>query len=120
MKKFLFALLVVAISLTFALPALAEGEHTCDHDATTIASLHHCLMHAAGEGHIDNPGVVRSLTAKVDAAQAAADRGQSDVAIRQLHAFLSEVNAQAGKHIDAEHAGHLAEHATAVIASLGS
>lgn len=119
MKKFLFALLVVAISLMFALPAFAEGDHTCDHDATTIVSLHHCLMHAAEAGHISNAGVAKSLMAKVEAAQAAADRGQTDVAINNLQAFVNEVNAQAGKHIDAEHALHLVEHAGKVIAGLG-
>lgn len=119
MKKFLFALLVVVISLTFALPAFAEGKPTCDHDATTITSLHHCLMHAAEAGHISNAGIARSLMAKVDAAQAAADRGQTDVAVNTLQAFVNQVNAQAGKHIDAEHAAHLVGHAQKVIAGLG-
>jgi hypothetical protein len=35
-----------------------------------------------------------------------------------LQAFIQNVEAQAGKHIVAEHAGHLVEHATMVIAAL--
>ena len=43
--------------------------------------------------------------AKLDAAQAAFDRGQTHVAVNLLNAFINEVNAQSGKHIAADHAG---------------
>ena len=92
---------------------------TCDHTGTTIASLHHCVGHAYDMGHITNKGVANSLLAKLDAAQAALDRGQPGVAVNLLHAFINEVNAQAGKHIVADHAGHLVEHARNVITALG-
>ena len=41
------------------------------------------------------------------------------MAVNLLRAFTNEVNAQAGKHIAADHAGHLVEHAQKVIAALG-
>ena len=85
----------------------------------TIESLHHCVMHAYDMGHITNKGVSASLLTKLDAAQAALDRGQSGVAANLLHAFINEVNAQAGKSIAAEHAGHLVDHAQNVIKALG-
>ena len=92
---------------------------TCNHDGATIASLHHCVMHAVDMGHITNAGVATSLMAKLDAAQAAVDRGQTDVAINLLNAFVNEVKAQSGKFIVADHAGHLVMHAQMVIMVLG-
>jgi hypothetical protein len=111
------ALLLVVISLAFPSLALAEDEHGCVHEPT-VAALHHCVHHAAEAGHIDNPGVTKSLLAKLDAAQNALDRGQTDVAINNLQAFINAVEAQAGKHIVAEHAEHLVGHANEVIAAL--
>jgi hypothetical protein len=119
MKRLLPILSIVAMLLLLAAPAFAAEDHTCDHSGTTIESLHHCVMHAYDMGHIDNKGVANSLMAKLDAAQAALDRGQPGVAVNLLHAFVNEVNAQAGKHIAAEHAGHLVEHAQNVISALG-
>jgi len=118
MKKILSVVVIVVALLTMAAPAFANEEHTCDHSATTIESLHHCVMHAFDMGHIAKAGVSDSLLAKLDAAQAAMDRGQPGVAIRLLYAFINEVNAQAGKSIGADHAAHLVEHAQNVIAGL--
>jgi len=84
----------------------------------TITSLIACVQHAAETGDIDNQGVANSLLVKLDAAQAAFERGQSSVAIHQLEAFIHEVQAQAGKHIDATHAEHMIMHAQAVIDAL--
>jgi hypothetical protein len=70
-------------------------------------------------GHITNKGVANSLPVKLDAAQAALDRGQPGVAVNLLRAFTNEVNAQAGKHIVADHAVHLVEHVQMVITALG-
>jgi hypothetical protein len=100
-------------------PVLAAEAMTCDHTGTTIASLHDCVMHAYDMGHITNKGVANSLMSRLDAAQAALDRGKAGVAINQLRAFTNEVNAQAGKHIVADHAPHLVEHARNVITALG-
>lgn len=110
-------LLLVVISLAFPTLAFASDEHGCVHEST-VQSLHHCVVHAAEAGHIDNPGVTKSLLAKLDAAQAALDRVQEDVAVNILQAFIQNVEAQAGKHIVAEHAEHLVMHATEVIIAL--
>lgn len=90
----------------------------CDHDMATIESLHHCVMHAAEMDHITNQGVANALMSKLDAAQAALDRGQPAVAADILQAFMHQVEAQSGIHIDPEHAAHLIEHAQRVVAAL--
>ena len=116
MKLRLIALIAVALLLISARPALADDMTTCD--TPTIAALQTCVQHAAEMGHIDNNGIVGSLNAKLDAAQAALDRGQPAVAVNILSAFVNEVQAQAGRHIDAEHAAHMVMHAQTVIAAL--
>lgn len=118
MRRLLPILSMVAFLLLLAAPAFAAEDHTCDHNGDTVESLHHCVMHALEMEHINNPGVANSLMAKLDAAQAALDRGQTGVAINLLQAFINQVNAQAGIHIDAEHAGHLVAHAEHVILTL--
>ena len=86
----------------------------------TIESLHHCVRHAAEMQHIDNDGIARSLEAKLEAAQAAQDRGQTEVSVRLLRAFIREADAQAGNHVEAEHADHMIQHALLVIEALQS
>lgn len=113
----LCVLLLVVISLAFPALAFASDEHGCTHEST-VQSLHHCVVHAAEAGHIDDPGVTTSLLAKLDAAQAALDRGQTEVAVNILQAFIQDVEAQAGKHIVTEHAEHLVTHTTEVITAL--
>lgn len=122
MKGILSAITVVAgllVSLLAAGPVRAQPPmmDTCPHEAT-VASLRTCVQHAADEGVIDNRGVAGSLLAKLDAAQAAVERGQPAVAVEVLAAFVREVEAQAGKHIASPHAEHLAMHARMVIAAL--
>jgi hypothetical protein len=112
------AVILVLASLLLATPVLASDEHGCAHDPT-VQSLRDCVVHAAHAGHIDNQGITRSLLAKLDAAQAALDRGQPAVAVNNLNAFVRAVQAQAGKHIAAEHAAHLVMHAQEVIDALG-
>jgi len=80
--------------------------------------LEACVQHAADQGFIDNQGVTNSLFAKLGAAQAAFDRGQTGTAINLLNAFINEVQAQAGKHIDQMHAEHMVMHAQMVIRAL--
>jgi len=116
MRAFLVVLAVLTLGLFGPRPAAATGMDLCNE--TTIQSLHHCVMHAYEMGHITSSGVVTSLLAKLDAAQQALDRGQPTTAIHQLQAFIREVRAQAGQHIDAEHAGHMYEHAEMVISAL--
>lgn len=106
------------ISLLLATPVLASDGHDCVHEPT-LQALRDCVVHAAHAGHIDNQGVTQSLLAKLDAAQAALDRGQPAVAVNNLKAFVRAVEAQSGQHIVAEHAAHLAMHAQQVIDTLG-
>ncbi len=56
--------------------------------------------HKVGRGGIDNDGIMKSLLAKADAAEAAMARGDNAVAINQLEALMNEVKAQNEKHID--------------------
>jgi len=119
MKLLSIVLLVTVLSLALVGPAFAmEGE--CDHDPASIESLVHCIHHAQEMGHIANAGVGNALLAKLNAAQAAVDRGQPAVAINILNAFINQAQAQSGVHIDAMHTEHMIMHAEMVIAALGS
>lgn len=104
-------------SLVGASPAQAQASDGCPLD-TTVQSLHVCVQHAADQGFIDNQSVANSLLAKLGAAQNAVNRNQPDVAANQVQAFIQEVQAQAGKHIDQMHAEHMIAHAQAVIQAL--
>ena len=112
----ILALIMFGLFGGITAPAQASGE--CEHHAATIESLRGCVEHASMMGHIDNEGVANSLLAKISAAQAAVGRGQPDVAANILEAFISEVQAQSGQHIAAEHAEHMAMHAEQVIDAL--
>ena len=118
MKRCLFIFMVVALSLLAVSPVLAHEDMGCAHDATTIASLRECVIHAREMGHIDNDGVARSLLNKLDKAQAYLDRGKVDKALDKLEDFVEKVQKQSGKHIDPVHAEHLTHHAHMVIAAL--
>jgi hypothetical protein len=120
LKKLLLVVIVAILALAAVTPAFAEEEHICDHDGATIESLHHCVEHAAEMGHITKRGIVKSLLAKLNAAQAAYDSGDTAGALNYLNDFNNQVNAQTGKSIDAEHAGHLIEHAGNVIDALSA
>lgn len=115
----LFAL-VAFIGFNLLTPGTARAQTTDDCALTpTIASLTTCVEHAASQGLITSQGVANSLLAELNAAQAALDRGQTSVAINDLQAFIYEVQAQAGKHIDSMHAQHMVMHAQLVIQALG-
>ena len=118
MKALLIASILLVVSLLSTAPILAQGGDPCPQHDATVQALRECVVHAAAEGHITNAGVTQSLLAKLDAAQAALDRGQSNVALNQLGAFIAEVEAQAGEHIAAEHAAHMEDHAQQVIQAL--
>lgn len=112
--------LLALLTAVLAVPAFASEEHTCSHDMNTVESLHHCVNHALEMGHITNAGVGNALLAKLNGAQVAVDRGQPAVAINKLNAFINQVQAQSGAHIDAMHADHMIMHAQMVIAALAS
>jgi hypothetical protein len=67
----------------------------------TLASLRGTITELRRLGEIDSDGIAQSFLAKVDAAIAAAGRGQANVARNQLSALLGEVSAQSGKHVTA-------------------
>jgi hypothetical protein len=115
MKWMLVAVTVCVISLLVVLPAAAE---TMPCDQTTIQSLADCVGQAAQMGHIDNQGVASSLLGEISAAQASLNHGDKTAAINILNAFIHDVQAQAGQHIDATHAGHMVTHAQNVINAL--
>jgi hypothetical protein len=117
MRVLLVTLALIALGLAAPMPVRAQEMDHCPHEAT-IQSLRTCVQHAAEHEHIDNSGVARSLIAKLDAAQAAQDRGQIGVAVNKLEAFVRELEAQAGKHILEDHAEHLLHHAHMVIQAL--
>jgi len=108
---------LVGVSLLALGTARAQTSDECVH-APTISSLRTCVQLAADAGFIDNQGVINSLLAKLDAAQAAFDRSQTETAINLLNAFIHGVQAQAGKHIEQMHAEHLVMHAQIVIQAL--
>ncbi len=111
--------LVAFVGFGLLTPKMARAQTTDDcGQATTIASLVTCVEQCAHQGFINNQGVANSLLAKLDAAQAAQDSGQIKTAINLLGAFIHEVQAQAGKHIDQAHAQHMVMHAQRVIEKL--
>jgi glycerol-3-phosphate O-acyltransferase len=112
------ALLAVGVMAFRPAVAAAEEMEGPGHGMNTVQSLAMCVEHAASMGAITEAGVANSLLAKVAAAQAAVDRGQPAVAVDILQAFIYEVQAQAGVHIEAEHAQHMIAHAEQVIAAL--
>jgi hypothetical protein len=117
MRKMIVVIAFVALSFLTLTPALAEEMEMCAHEST-IASLQECVQHAYHLGHIDNQGIANSLLSKLDAAQTALARGETTTAANLLNAFINQVQAQAGKHISAEHAQHMIMHAQEVLAKL--
>ena len=114
----LFAL-VAFVGFNLLTPGAARAQTTddCVH-APTIDSLETCVEHAASQGFITNQGVAHSLLAKLDAAEEALEHGHTSQAISKLRAFIHEVQAQAGRHIDPKHAQHMVMHAQLVIQAL--
>lgn len=122
MKRTLVAMLLAGILGAIAIVPTLAASHMpaadmCPHDPT-VASLLTCVEHMEQNDVIDNDGVATSLSAKLNAAQAADQRGQQDVATRQLKAMIQQITAQAGKHIAQPHANHLIQHTELVIAAL--
>ena len=110
-------IILTAVVLSIAAPIRAH--EACGHEPT-VPSLRLCVEHEAKHGAIDNEGLARALLAQLDAAEAAVQRGQPEVAIEVLNAFVATVRAQAGIHIDPQHAAHMILHAEQVIAALAS
>jgi hypothetical protein len=115
-RYFFLALVWIALSLSFVSRAQASEEMDCDN--ATVEPLYICVQHAADMGHISNAGVANSLLAKVDAAAGAVARQKANAAVRVLEAFVNEVEAQSGIHIDELHAEHMVMHAEKIIDAL--
>jgi hypothetical protein len=117
----IIGVLVILLSMALVTPALAHEGHECDHHhhLATIESLADHVEHAAMMGHISNAGVANSLLAKLSAAQAALDRGQTVVAVNNLNAFVNQLEAQAGNQVLEPHASCLIHHAHQVHMALG-
>jgi 2',3'-cyclic-nucleotide 2'-phosphodiesterase (5'-nucleotidase family) len=82
------------------------------------ASLVESVNAFYADGMITKAGTRDSLLAKLAAAQAAIDKGQTKAATNQLDAFIKEVMAQSGKAIDADAAQSLVAEATWAIAHM--
>ena len=65
----------------------------------TSQSLVSAVNRFTSEGKIDNSGIQNSLLKKLENAQKDIDKGKLDTAINKLQAFITEVQAQSGKHI---------------------
>ena len=65
-------------------------------------------------------GTVTALNAKLNAAIAAANAGQTKTAVNELNAFLNYVSAQTGKKLTTAQAGQLTAAARDIIASIGA
>ena len=111
--------IIIVLGLLVAGPVFAAGTD-CPDMQPTLADLRNCVLHAADNGYIHNPGITADLLQKVDAAQTAVDHQAAKSAARILQAFIYSVQAQAGHQIDAEHAEHMAMHAREVIAALNA
>jgi hypothetical protein len=77
----------------------------------------HTLLTEINSGVADQ-GELRSLVAKVQAAQASFDRGQHQTAGSQLNAFENEVRAQTGKRLSAGEASRLVQLADTILGRL--
>jgi hypothetical protein len=117
--KFFFVFITVIFCLSFVIPALSKGIRPAA-PGRTIESLRLCVGHALTGGLIRSIRLADTLVARLDTAQAVLERGQSGMAIYLLRGFIREVQAGAGEHIEAEHAGHLIDHAAEVIAALSA
>ena len=118
MKTILRFVILMAIFTSMLLVFSQDDTHECPHSGATIANLQGCVNHAAEMGHIDNQGIVSALQAKLNAAQSALNRGQTNVTVSNLNAFINLVQAQSGKHIESQHASHMIQHARDVIAAI--
>ncbi|MEW6410150.1 MAG: hypothetical protein AB1488_08605 [Nitrospirota bacterium] len=84
----------------------------------TIQSTKQDVTLSYNVGWITNAGIVKSLLAKLDAAESALNRGQKKTTANQLNAFINEVKAQSTFHIKPECAEMLIEDAEYILKHL--
>lgn len=85
--------------------------------AITPESIKADVRSAIASGAIDNVGVANSLLAKLDAASAARSRGECAAAGNNYGAFVNELTAQSGNHVQAATAAQLISEARFLIAN---
>ncbi len=88
---------------------------TITNPTITIQSVMEAINLYYADGSISSAGVYNSLLQKLNAAQAAWDKGQAHVVANVLNAFMNEVQAQTGKHIKMDAASMLIANAQVVI-----
>lgn len=85
-----------------ALMTVGPSTYTFSDPATGISRLISLKYQAFSNGWIFGPGsdgIIQSLDAKLDAATASIAAGDNKTAIKQLNAFVNELEAQRGKHV---------------------
>lgn len=96
---------IYPLSNSDVLGYLVVAHHTAAYPASgevgtiTFARLRAMLDMAAANGGVSGAGLIQSLVAKLDAAEAAYNRGNVNTARNNLEAFRSELWAQRGKHV---------------------
>jgi hypothetical protein len=90
----------VAVSATDPLGNAATTACTFEIHPTPGSMLRN-LERAMREGHIKNGGLLNSLQSKLEAADAAAERGQCHTERNVLNAFIHEMEAQRGRGVEA-------------------
>ena len=116
MKAPVLLSIITAACLSLTAPATALQEHCPEMHEDPLGTLDDCLAHHQDE--LAYSGVFRSLLMKTVAAQEAAARGENEVAILILAAFIHEAEALIGIQISGE-ATHVVDHAEMAIAQLG-
>jgi pimeloyl-ACP methyl ester carboxylesterase len=86
--------------------------------AATFVSVKAKIADLRGAGLIDNDGIAQSLTAKVEAAEAAAARGENEAARNVLGALINDLKAQTGKHVSEVAADQLSKLVAALLKRL--
>jgi hypothetical protein len=108
---------IVPAGLTGVTAIAAGGFHTLGLVASTSANLSRAVQELRSRVNAANfsVGVTSSLNAKLTAAIAAFDRGQTNAAVNQLQAFQNEMRAQSGSFIPAGTANALISAAQSII-----
>lgn len=86
-----------------------------DPNCLSLRELREHVVAYGASGDISGNGLLRSLLAKLDAAQASVDRGNAQAFRGQLNAFIHEAQAQRGQGINAGAADTLIAEAQAVL-----
>ena len=95
--------------------AVRVSHEEMEPDCSSLTELSQRVEGYGASGDISGRGLLKSLLAKLDAAQASVDRGNGEAFRGQLNAFINEVQAQHGKGIGAVAADTLIAEAQAIL-----